>query len=192
MWTRDGGCDWQHLTQEAQIDAKLSAVEDSLIKLGSIEPPEIGYVAGPESLKYRTTVRVGIHDGRPAHRASRSNDLIPVDNCRVAHPLMDEIFADGFFGAANEATIRVGARTGDRLVMGHPNANDFEMPADVLVVDKKRRAGERRLTSSRKRRELSGEFRRIRSFKVRPRVQRCWLVWQPSGLQNTTLANIRL
>ena len=133
-----GGCDWQHLTQEAQIDAKLSAVEDSLIKLGSLEPPEIGYVAGPESLKYRTTVRVGIHDGRPAYRASRSNDLIPVENCRVAHTLMDDIFADGFFGAANEATIRVGARTGDRLVMGHPNANDFEMPADVLVVDKKK------------------------------------------------------
>ena len=81
-----GGCDWQHLSQEAQIDAKLSVVEDSLIKLGSLEPPEIGYVAGPESLKYRTTVRVGITDGRPAYRASRSNDLIPVGNCRVAHP----------------------------------------------------------------------------------------------------------
>ena len=25
-----GGCDWQHLTQEAQIDAKLSAVEDEI------------------------------------------------------------------------------------------------------------------------------------------------------------------
>ena len=46
-----GGCDWQHLSQEAQIDAKLSAVEDSLVKLGSLEPPEIGYVEGPESLR---------------------------------------------------------------------------------------------------------------------------------------------
>jgi len=133
-----GGCDWQHLSQEAQIDAKLSAVEDSLVKLGSLEPPEIGYVEGPESLRYRTTVRVGILDSRPAYRGPRSNHLVPIGNCPIAHPLMDDIFADGFFGEANEATIRVGARTGDRLVIGHPNANNFEMPADVLVVDKKK------------------------------------------------------
>ncbi|MBM36428.1 MAG: hypothetical protein CL460_04590 [Acidimicrobiaceae bacterium] len=129
-----GGCDWQHLSEEAQVDAKISTVKGALIKLGSIEPPEVGYVAGPESLRYRTTVRVGIENGRPAYRRSRSNQLVQVSDCPVAHPLMDDIFAQGFFGTANEVTIRVGARTGDRLVMGHPNTNDFELPEGVVQI----------------------------------------------------------
>ncbi|MEC9473337.1 MAG: TRAM domain-containing protein, partial [Actinomycetota bacterium] len=31
-----GGCDWQHLSEEAQVDAKISTVKGALIKLGSI------------------------------------------------------------------------------------------------------------------------------------------------------------
>ncbi|MEC9057972.1 MAG: hypothetical protein VX410_00365, partial [Actinomycetota bacterium] len=38
------------------------------------------------------------------------------------------------FGTANEVTIRVGARTGDRLVMGHPNTNGFELPEGVVQI----------------------------------------------------------
>jgi len=49
---------------------------------------------------------------------------------------MDDIFAEGFFGTANEVTIRVGARTGDRLVMGHPTADEFELPAGVVQIGK--------------------------------------------------------
>ena len=41
-----GGCDWQHLSEDAQADAKISVVEGSLVKLGSVVPPDVGYVAG--------------------------------------------------------------------------------------------------------------------------------------------------
>ena len=129
-----GGCDWQHLTDEAQVDAKIAAVESSLIKLGSITPPEVGYVAGPATSHYRTTLRVAVEQGRPAYRRSRSNDLVLIDDCFVAHPLMEDLLAEGFFGAAAEVTIRVGSRTGDRLVMGEPNADGFRLPDDVTVI----------------------------------------------------------
>ena len=129
-----GGCDWQHLTDEAQVDAKIAAVESSLIKLGSITPPEVGYVAGPATSHYRTTLRVAVEQGRPAYRRSRSNDLVLIDDCFVAHPLMEDLLAEGFFGTATEATIRVGSRTGDRLVMGEPTADGFRLPDDVTVI----------------------------------------------------------
>ncbi|HAX04336.1 MAG TPA: hypothetical protein DCX77_01565 [Acidimicrobiaceae bacterium] len=129
-----GGCDWQHLTDDAQVDAKISAVESSLIKLGSITPPEVGYVAGPANSHYRTTLRVAVEDGRPAYRRSRSNDLVSIDDCLVAHPLMEDLLSEGFFGNATEVTIRVGSRTGDRLVMGEPNADGFRLPDDVKVI----------------------------------------------------------
>ncbi len=129
-----GGCDWQHLIEDAQADAKISAVEDSLVKLGSIVSPEVGYVTGPASSHYRTTLRVGVENGRPAFRRSRSNELVKIDTCFVAHPLMEDILAEGFFGNASEVTIRVGSRTGDRLVMGEPNADDFQVPDHVKVI----------------------------------------------------------
>ena len=76
-----GGCDWQHLNQDAQIDAKLSIVAQSLERLGSISPPDIGYVSGPEEKNYRTTMRVGVVDGHAALRKARSNELIKLEEC---------------------------------------------------------------------------------------------------------------
>ena len=129
-----GGCDWQHLNQDAQIDAKLSIVAQSLERLGSISPPDIGYVSGPEEKNYRTTMRVGVVDGHAALRKARSNELIQLEECVVAHPMIEDILAYGFFPTASDVTIRVGSRTGDRLVMGEPVADGFSLPDDVRVV----------------------------------------------------------
>ena len=129
-----GGCDWQHLNQDAQIDAKLSIVAQSLERLGSISPPDIGYVSGPEEKNYRTTMRVGVVDGHAALRKARSNELIQLEECVVAHPMIEDILANGFFPTASDVTIRVGSRTGDRLVMGEPVADGFSLPDDVRVV----------------------------------------------------------
>ena len=129
-----GGCDWQHLNQDAQIDAKLSIVAQSLERLGSISPPDIGYVSGPEEKNYRTTMRVGVVDGHAALRKARSNELIQLEECVVAHPMIEDILANGFFHTASDVTIRVGSRTGDRLVMGEPVADGFSLPDDVRVV----------------------------------------------------------
>ena len=129
-----GGCDWQHLSEEAQIEGKISLVENALTKLGSIASPDVGYVSGPETVRYRTNIRVGVKNGRAAYRRSRSNELVQVDDCLVAHPLIDEILAEGFFGDASDVTIRVGSRTGDRLVVGEPTAENFRVPDQVPVI----------------------------------------------------------
>jgi 23S rRNA (uracil1939-C5)-methyltransferase len=133
-----GGCDWQHLDEDAQAEGKMALVESALSRLGGVEVPEVRYVAGPEPFHYRTTVRVGVLDGSAAYRAKSSNDLVRADECMVAHPLMDDILAEGFFGEASEVTIRVGARTGDRLVMGEPRADGFKVPGGVVVIGRNR------------------------------------------------------
>ena len=50
------------------------------------------------------------------HRAA-SNAVVKLDHCAVAHPLLDELLAEGSFGDATEVTLRVGAATGERLAM---------------------------------------------------------------------------
>jgi 23S rRNA (uracil1939-C5)-methyltransferase len=89
-----------------------------------------------------------------------------VVHCGVAHPLIDELIADGRFGDAREVTLRVGARTGERLVLAEPTAVGVAVPADVTVVgldELRRRKGGR---SAAYHEEIAGRRWRIsaRSF----------------------------
>ena len=54
----------------------------------------------------------------------------------MAHPLAEELLVDGRFGASEEVTIRVGARTGQRLVLVSPTVDrqSLQVPDDVIVV----------------------------------------------------------
>ena len=46
----------------------------------------------------------------------------------------EQLLVEGRFGQADEVTIRVGARTGERMVVLAPTAVDVSVPDDVLVV----------------------------------------------------------
>ena len=135
-WQRDGcgGCDLMHLRPDAQIAAKVRLARDALGRLGRL--PAAVVEAGPPlpSTGVRTTVRVAVRDGRPAFRRRSSHDLLAVDSCLVAHPLLADLLADGRFGDAAEATLRAGAATGERLVVLDGSGRGARLPADVGVV----------------------------------------------------------
>jgi 23S rRNA (uracil1939-C5)-methyltransferase len=60
--------------------------------------------------------------------------VVPVDDCLIAHSLVAEILADGWFADAAEVTVRVGERTGDRLVVVDPTATGVRLPDGVRAV----------------------------------------------------------
>lgn len=129
-----GGCDWQHIDPDAQRRLRLGIVQSELERaLGRAPEVVLGPAIAPEG--GRTTVRgtVGA-DGRFAYRRRRSNDPIEVDSCLVAHPLVEELVADGRFGDARSVTIRAGARTGERLVVVDGSTDEVSVPDGVLVV----------------------------------------------------------
>lgn len=130
-----GGCDWQHLSLDAQQRLRLEVVADVLRRDGGVEDPTVIAGAPVPAARVRTTVRgtVGT-DGRFAFRRRRSHEPVDVASCLVAHPLVDEILAQGRFEEADEVTVRVGARTGERLVVVGPTAAGVVVPADVTVV----------------------------------------------------------
>jgi 23S rRNA (uracil1939-C5)-methyltransferase len=130
-----GGCDWQHLTVGSQRRLRTEIVRDVLARSGAADDPLV--VPGVELAAdhLRTTVRgTAGPDGRFAFRRRRSHDPIVVDSCLVAHPLVEEILAEGWFGDAAEVTVRVGARTGERLVVVSPKAVGVRVPPGVTVV----------------------------------------------------------
>lgn len=130
-----GGCNWQHLDLQAQQRLRLGMVDEVLSRDGAIAGPDV--VAGPPipAERVRTTVR-GTTDGRGrfSFRRRRSNDPIAIGACLISHPLVDALISHGRFGDAEDVTIRVGARTGERLVLVGPTAHGVRVPDDVVVV----------------------------------------------------------
>lgn len=130
-----GGCDWQHLHVDAQHRLRMAQVTEVLSRQGGLVDPVVRSGRPIPAEGVRTSVRgTADGDGHFSFRRRRSHDLVPVDSCLVAHPLIEEIIAEGRFGEACDITIRVGARTGDRLVIVGPSAAGVRVPPGVLVV----------------------------------------------------------
>ena len=132
-----GGCGWQHATVAAQRDLRVAMVAEALTRLGGIDGPRVDPGPGLPATGYRTTLRgVADADGRFALRRRHGHDLVAVPGCLVAHPLLAEVAAEGRFPPGTTVTIRVGARTGDRMVVVDDDPDDgaVAVPEGVRVV----------------------------------------------------------
>ena len=129
-----GGCDWQHVAEERQALLRREIVADCLRRLAKID--DVPIRSGPRlpATDYRTTVRAAVVNGKAAYRKGQSHDTVAVEQCTVAHPLVEELLVDGFFGDATEVVIRAGANTGERLVVVEPTAEGVRVPDGVKVV----------------------------------------------------------
>lgn len=141
-----GGCDLQHAVRRWQPRLKLDIVRDALRRQGGIPDPNL--VEGPvlDAVGGRTTVRaaVGPH-GRAGLRRRGSHELVMLEGCLVAHPLVEEMLLDGRFPPGAEVTLRCGAASGDRMVVVDGGPLDaVEVPEGVLVVGADGRGADRR------------------------------------------------
>ena len=127
-----GGCDWQHVDPGAQRALKAGIVADALRRQASVE---LEVAAGPDlpATGYRTTLRGVAVDGRFGFRRRASHDVVPVDPCLVAHPVLADLVTDSRY-PDGEVVLRAGARTGERLVVVHGDTDDVRVPADVRVA----------------------------------------------------------
>jgi 23S rRNA (uracil1939-C5)-methyltransferase len=100
--------------------------------------------AGPDE-HYRTTARLAVGgDGRLAYRRRSSHELIGIDSCLVAHPAVEEVIEAGRFPGAEEVMIRVGARTGERLVLVTPSAEGTDPGVEARLIGRDELAAGRR------------------------------------------------
>ena len=103
---RCGGCDWQHAALEAQRRLKLEVVREQFSRLARLSLDGLGpggadvvceQVPGDEQgMRWRTRVEVAVSGGRTGLRAHRSHEVVPVDDCLIAH---EGVLATGIFAA---------------------------------------------------------------------------------------------
>ncbi len=92
---RCGGCDWQHVSLQAQRQLKADVVREQLHRLAGVDV-EVVVEAAPgederDGLDWRTRVRFAVTpDGRLGLRRHRSHEVVPVATCPIAHPRVDD------------------------------------------------------------------------------------------------------
>jgi 23S rRNA (uracil1939-C5)-methyltransferase len=90
---RCGGCDFQQMSYEAQLAAKVGIIRDCLKRIGKIEfGDEIRVIGSPKELRYRTRAQWHADTRRKllGYFKRYSNHVIDVENC----PILDERLQD--------------------------------------------------------------------------------------------------
>ncbi|MFC5863714.1 class I SAM-dependent RNA methyltransferase [Acidicapsa dinghuensis] len=100
-----GGCQYQHANYSTQLAIKRSILRETLDRAKVPSPAEIHTLVGSEeqSWRYRNRIRLAFirdstHDaqGRTqvGYRSRRSHDLVPIDECPIAAPILVECALD--------------------------------------------------------------------------------------------------
>ncbi|MDQ6798788.1 MAG: hypothetical protein M3011_12370, partial [Actinomycetota bacterium] len=126
-----GSCQWQHISLPTQRELKQQVVQDSLRRLARIDSPEVMPLIELPGSGYRTTIRAGVVNGRAGYRRRRENTLLTVEQCHIAHPLVEELLLQGEYGVADEVILRCASRTRERLAAPHPEGAGITVPADT-------------------------------------------------------------
>ena len=125
-----GGCTWQHATPELQREMKRAIVIEALTRTGGLVDPVVTSGAVLDPFGFRTTLRLGVdRNGRAGLRGRRSHDIVPVEHCLVAHPLLDELVNVGRFAPGTDVTLRCSVATGERTVLVEQPAESRRRPS---------------------------------------------------------------
>ena len=87
-----GGCDFQQMGYQSQLDAKLAILRDCLKRIGKIDwPGEIPIISSPKEFEYRS--RAQWHLERASKKLGylkrNSHEIVEVDTCLVLTPELD-------------------------------------------------------------------------------------------------------
>jgi len=80
-----GGCQYQHMTYEAECRFKANQVTQTMQRLGGMsEPPIQPLIPSPEPYGYRNRIQVHIEQEKFGFRAGDGRSLVPIRECPIA------------------------------------------------------------------------------------------------------------
>jgi len=95
-YTRDecGGCQLQHLGEEAQRNARRTIVGDALRRLAKLDLPDPALEPGLQPWGYRTRVALAVEPGGRAgfHPVDRPGEIFDLEQCEIAAPELNRLW----------------------------------------------------------------------------------------------------
>jgi tRNA/tmRNA/rRNA uracil-C5-methylase (TrmA/RlmC/RlmD family) len=117
-----GGCDWQHASMPAQRQFKAAVISQQLSRIAGLDRQvEVQAIDGDDGgLRWRTVVSFAIdRNGRAGLRRHRSHEVVEIDRCLIAHPLVTEAGVTDvkWPSAAESVEVDVAPATSERGVL---------------------------------------------------------------------------
>ena len=149
-----GGCHYQHLPYEKQLEIKTEILRDQLTRIGKIEnPPVQPMVACPEPWNYRNHIQFslsengrvgfirsvdGLSPSTSIDRLSPSRSILEITECHLPEPTINDFWPQLQFELGTDVE-RVSLREGnDQLMLvlesESPEPPDLEIEADISVT----------------------------------------------------------
>jgi len=128
-----GGCDWQHVDARTQLELKVEVVREALRRTARLPDAPVRAGGSVAPWDYRTSMRFALGaDGVPSLHRHRSDDLVPLAGCPIAHPSLDDLVGQLRLPGADEVSVRVSAATGERSTWWRPeHVAGLVVPGDV-------------------------------------------------------------
>jgi 23S rRNA (uracil1939-C5)-methyltransferase len=88
-----GGCQLQHLTYPAQLDARRSFAGEALRRLARLDVPDPPIEPAERTLGYRTKITLAAAQGRIGlHRYGRSAAIFDLEWCHITAPVLNQLW----------------------------------------------------------------------------------------------------
>jgi 23S rRNA (uracil1939-C5)-methyltransferase len=89
-----GGCHYQHASYDTQLKIKAGILHDQLLRIGGFEaPPTKTLVPSPSPWNTRNQLQFSLaNDGRLGFMATSTNDVVPIQECHLPLPEIDEVW----------------------------------------------------------------------------------------------------
>jgi 23S rRNA (uracil1939-C5)-methyltransferase len=135
---RCGGCHFQHIAYEAQVEFKRQVVVDQLARLGGLPDARVlDVIAAAEPWGYRNYAQLSVTpEGALGFLTADSHRVVPVKECLLLDPLLDDLWAalDMSWPQLHRLSLRCGSATGDLIAIFElDHYEDFGIEVDFPV-----------------------------------------------------------
>ena len=133
---RCGGCHYQHMPYQAQLEAKAEILRDQLVRIGKLQDPLVlPTVPSPLPFNYRNTVQFSLTgQGELGYHEAVGDRVFPIEECHLPEEPLNQLWPQLDFEAL-PGMERVGLRLGvgeDILLALESSAID---PPDLSVEE---------------------------------------------------------
>jgi 23S rRNA (uracil1939-C5)-methyltransferase len=138
-----GGCQWQHIVYEKQLEYKQSVVRDQLARIGKLQAPIVHPVfPSPTPWEYRAHMTFTLtDDGVPGQWSTDNSTVVPIEACHILHPALAEIYAQISLETPEVRRIKfqVGSRPDDRMIILETDTDlapeiEVDLPVSVNLL----------------------------------------------------------
>jgi len=86
-----GGCQWQHVSYDAQVRWKQKILTETLERVGRLAKPHVlPMIPAPDRWGYRSRIQIKVDDeGAVGFHAPKSHQIVSFDDCKIADPRLN-------------------------------------------------------------------------------------------------------